>query len=592
MADSQKFVQAQPFTLYGSGCTVGATSIILTSFTKLDATTITMTDLGTKGYMTLEPGNSIKEEAITFTGVTQNANGTATLTGVSNQMTEAPYTETSGTTKTHVGATIAILTNTAGFYNDLTGKNNDETITGVWTFTDPNVPRMDVDHVYGAGEDKYFATKKYADDLAIAGSPQATAATYGITRLSLDPATPATPIAVGDNDTRVPSQTENDALVGTSGTPSSSNKYVTNDDTSATSPAASKIPRLTSGSKIPSAFLAFGGSGADGALAISSGTTTLDLGNADVFVKNYTSISITGTGKLAFSNPGTNGTIINLKSQGDVTLTSSTVPLIDASALGSAGGTAGAVTATGGSNGVGNSFVIGINSASGGTAGVSSGGTGGPVSSASAAAASNVLLNIYGKRVPVSVGSGGSGGGGGTGDPAYTGGAGGRGGAAVVIECGGAWNFTTTGGITVAGAAGSASPATPATNYHFSGGGGGGGAGGMFLAMYTSLTANTGTVTVTGGNGGASGAGGTNGGSGNLNAGGGGAGGTNLKYAGGNGGNGGWTNGGGASGGANGTAGTGTGAGTGGIASVTGVAGGGGGGGAAGFALVTLNTEF
>src|SRR5262249_4478364 len=37
----------------------------------------------------------------------------------------------------------------------------------------------------------------------------------------------------------------------------------------------------------------FGGTGADGALSISSGTTTINLGNAAVVVKNYTSISIT-----------------------------------------------------------------------------------------------------------------------------------------------------------------------------------------------------------------------------------------------------------------------------------------------------------
>ena len=74
----------------------------------------------------------------------------------------------------------------------------------------------------------------------------------------------------------------------------------------------------------------FGGDGSDGALAISSGTTTLDCANKKVFIKNYSSISITGTtGKLAFSNPHTSGTIIILRSQGNVTLTSTSVPLIE-----------------------------------------------------------------------------------------------------------------------------------------------------------------------------------------------------------------------------------------------------------------------
>lgn len=43
-----------------------------------------------------------------------------------------------------------------------------------------------------------------------------------------------TPYAVSDQDARIPTQAENDALAGTSGSPSSSNKYVTNDDTTGT----------------------------------------------------------------------------------------------------------------------------------------------------------------------------------------------------------------------------------------------------------------------------------------------------------------------------------------------------------------------
>ena len=92
----------------------------------------------------------------------------------------------------------------------------------------------------------------------------------------------------------------------------------------------------------------FGGTGADGALAITSGTTTIDLGGAQVFVKNYTSISITGTGALAFTNPHANGTTVILKSQGDVTITSSASAAIDVSSLGSAG-----VTLRGGTSGRG-----------------------------------------------------------------------------------------------------------------------------------------------------------------------------------------------------------------------------------------------
>jgi hypothetical protein len=62
----------------------------------------------------------------------------------------------------------------------------------------------------------------------------ATSSVKGFVTLSTAPASATAPIAVGDNDARIPTTGENDALAGTSGTPSSTNKYVTNDDTGET----------------------------------------------------------------------------------------------------------------------------------------------------------------------------------------------------------------------------------------------------------------------------------------------------------------------------------------------------------------------
>jgi hypothetical protein len=58
----------------------------------------------------------------------------------------------------------------------------------------------------------------------------ASASNIGSTSLSLNAANPAIPIAVGDNDPRIPTQAENDALAGTVGAPSSTNKYITSVD--------------------------------------------------------------------------------------------------------------------------------------------------------------------------------------------------------------------------------------------------------------------------------------------------------------------------------------------------------------------------
>jgi hypothetical protein len=250
----------------------------------------------------------------------------------------------------------------------------------------------------------------------------------------------------------------------------------------------------------------FGGSGADGALSISSGTTTIDCANAAVVIKNYTSISITGTGKLAFSNPHTNGTIIVLKSQGNVTLTSSTAPMIDASAMGAASGTP-LNHANPGSNGNGNVSGAG-------------GGAGGEVTVAPGAGGVSTTLipigAIVGHVTPLICGGGGGGGshnGGGN-----SGAAGGRGGGALLIECNGALNFTTSGGVSVAGATGSAG-----SNGGGSGGGtgGGGGGGGTAVIVYAFLTSASGTFSVSGGSGGSGSAG--SGGTGGEGGGGGGS---------------------------------------------------------------------
>lgn len=72
-------------------------------------------------------------------------------------------------------------------------------------------------------------TKDYADGLAIAGAPDATTSTKGITKMSVAPVSAASPIAVGDNDGRVPTQSENDALVGnnTDVAVGTGNKFIT-----------------------------------------------------------------------------------------------------------------------------------------------------------------------------------------------------------------------------------------------------------------------------------------------------------------------------------------------------------------------------
>lgn len=382
----------------------------------------------------------------------------------------------------------------------------------------------------------------------------------GITKLATAPASASNPLAVGDNDPRLPTQNENDALVGTSGNAvSSSNKLVDNSDTTGT------------GLVLRRSVINKGGSGSDGALAISSGTTTVNLAGAAIYIKNYSSIAITGTGALAFSNPHANGVVIILLCTGGVTLTSSATPMIDASSLGPTGGAGGSGTdAAVGTPGKVGYFPGGGTFASG----VGAVGSVGPGPYSAIAA-----LSI--KKVPLSVGSGGVGGGAGSdgGGSRGNGGTGGRGGGALFIYSAGALNFTT-GTISVAGGTGTVGANSAAGG---AGAGGGGGGGGSCVILCGSITANTGTVTTTGGTGGS-------GGTGVAGSGGGGGAGGSSTGSSGDGGNGTSSGGIGGQGGGGGGGGVGGSAGSAGSSPSAGQSGGGGGGGGAGLSFIAIDT--
>lgn len=283
------------------------------------------------------------------------------------------------------------------------------------------------------------------------------------------------------------------------------NDYITS---STGSGSSGKIPKLGPTGRIHTSMMKFGGTGADGALTVSSGTTSIDLGGAAVFVKNYSSISITGTGKVNFTNAHANGTIIIFKVKGDVTLTSSQAPMLDMVGLGSGGGTGGTRSTSGGNtDGSGgtaaNAPYLTIGAAAGTASGASPAGGTAPTAYIFNVAFTSLKL-LYEKYRFMWLGGGGGGGRGlytsGSGG-SFTGGNGGKGGGSMIMEVAGAWNFTTAGGISVAGAAGTDGVIVAGPSTGAAAGGSGGGAG-MFIALYETLTANSGTVTIAGGAGG------------------------------------------------------------------------------------------
>lgn len=135
---NRRYLQDQPHTLAGAGVSLGDTSMTLQSFVTIPdgsgvSIPITMDMFGSKGFGTLEQGRP-REEQISFTGIVQNPDGTATLTGIKNVLFEYPYTETTGFGKSHAGSVFFVISNNPGLYNSFGNKLNEETIEEKWTF--------------------------------------------------------------------------------------------------------------------------------------------------------------------------------------------------------------------------------------------------------------------------------------------------------------------------------------------------------------------------------------------------------------------------------------------------------------------------
>jgi hypothetical protein len=131
-----QFVQSPAVALY-SPLSASATSMILAPApVDLDGNLLTMSSFGTVGYCTVDPKVSGYEEIIGFTGITNNGNNTATLTGLMRDMqSQYPYqANASGTGNAHGSSATVVFSDNPQMYAALAAKNNNENITGAWTF--------------------------------------------------------------------------------------------------------------------------------------------------------------------------------------------------------------------------------------------------------------------------------------------------------------------------------------------------------------------------------------------------------------------------------------------------------------------------
>lgn len=265
---SLKFVQTPPIALY-TGMSAAATSCVVTPYPRdiQTNTKLTFADFGTTPSFTVDPKISGYEEICTFTGLTDNGDETGTLTGLTrNLIGQSPYT-TPGTGRQHGAGAVIVFSDNPQMYSRLAAKENDEIITGLWTFsqfpiTPSNVP--------------------------------ATTTTLGLVKVTATPTSAGSPIAVETTDPRVPVAYAVDS-VGT-------DSYAISPSPSITAYAAGQIFTFKAGTaNTGAATLNVSGLGAK---TIKKAVIS-DLDTGDILVNQIVQVEYDGTNMQMASFPST-----------------------------------------------------------------------------------------------------------------------------------------------------------------------------------------------------------------------------------------------------------------------------------------------
>lgn len=193
-ADNVLPVGGATYNLSGAGISSSATSFTLASFT-LPQNGYKLTDAdvapgSSQAYFTLEPGNRTRQEFVGCTTVVQNVSGTATISGCTRGLSPIqPYTASTSLQFAHSGAAQVILSNPPQQQNLYAAKDNDETITGIWTYASTSPARYascPAAHLTGAAASTTaeLASLCYVNAISIAGAPDASETAQGVVELA------------------------------------------------------------------------------------------------------------------------------------------------------------------------------------------------------------------------------------------------------------------------------------------------------------------------------------------------------------------------------------------------------------------------
>lgn len=178
MADNTKFVSLPPKQLTEPLSTSATTLYANNLDFDLDGDrALALSDLGDYGWIVLEPRSLEKREICKVTGVS----GTQ-LTIARGYKPFSPYDQDTATwAKTHSVGVSFVFTNAPQVYDEFAVKDNDETITGTWTFDEDTRPLLDADLDTAVNAELVTFGQLYRT--AIAGAVNATDVQKGIVEI-------------------------------------------------------------------------------------------------------------------------------------------------------------------------------------------------------------------------------------------------------------------------------------------------------------------------------------------------------------------------------------------------------------------------
>lgn len=161
------------------------TSLTLSSFKSRSGIPWTMSMLNTDIiYATLDP-QSTNSEFISFTGIAQNADGTATISGITRGLSDFyPFTASSTMQRPHAGQAIFILSDPPQLFNEYAAKRNNNVFTGFINFVSGvgfDTAATSSDECTAANE---YCTKQYIDSGLNQGAATSTETNIGLVELA------------------------------------------------------------------------------------------------------------------------------------------------------------------------------------------------------------------------------------------------------------------------------------------------------------------------------------------------------------------------------------------------------------------------